>query len=59
MKPVTQWEVASLNHSDSRWAVERSVINDEGKYQLERHRATYSLFERAQQMAEQLNKEDK
>lgn len=57
MKPVTPWEPASLNHSDERWAVERSVINEEGMYQMQRHHTTYGSLEKAYQVAEQMNKD--
>jgi hypothetical protein len=30
------WEVNSLNHSDTRYGVSRTIVNSQGRFQLEK-----------------------
>ena len=48
------WEAYSLDHSDERWGVARSVINSQGKYQSEKYPKTFKSEAQAQRQAELL-----
>jgi hypothetical protein len=50
------WEANSLDHSDTRWGVSRTIINFEGRFQLEKFPKTFRTYESAVAQAEKLNK---
>ena len=50
------WEANSLDHSDTRWGVSRTIINSEGRFQLEKFPKSFRTYESAVAQAEKLNK---
>jgi hypothetical protein len=49
------WEVNSLDHSDTRWGISRSIINSQGRFQLEKFPKTFRSYESAVVQADKLN----
>jgi hypothetical protein len=49
------WEVNSLDHSDIRWGVSRTIINAQGRFQLEKFPKTFRSYESAVVQARKLN----
>lgn len=52
---ITHWQVHSLNAGDTRFGISRTVINDEGKFQIERFTRTFKTFKSALAQANKLN----
>jgi hypothetical protein len=50
------WEVNSLNHSDTRYGVSRTIVNSQGRFQLEKFPKTFRTYESAVAQANKLNK---
>jgi hypothetical protein len=50
-----EWEVHSLDHSDTRYGIGRTAITEDGKFQFERYHKTFSTFESATRHAKKLN----
>ena len=48
------WEAYSLDHSDERWGVGRTVVNAQGRHQWEKAPKTFKTLEQAQRHAELL-----
>lgn len=55
MIEITHWHVHSLNAGDTRFGISRTVINDEGKFQIERFTRTFKTFKSALAQANKLN----
>ena len=49
------WEAKSLDHSDTRWGVSRTVVNAQGLFQLEKFTKTFRSYESAVAQANKLN----
>ena len=49
------WEVYSLNPSDTQWGISRTVVNAQGRFQLEKFAKTFKSMESAVAQADQLN----
>lgn len=49
------WEVNSLDHSDTRWGVSRTIVNAQGRFQLEKFSKTFRTYESAVAQADRLN----
>jgi hypothetical protein len=49
------WEVISLDHSDTRWGVSRTIVNAQGRFQLEKFPKTFRSYESAVAQADKLN----
>lgn len=49
------WEVYSLNPSDTWWGISRTVVNAQGRFQLEKHVKIFKSYESAVSQANQLN----
>ena len=54
---MNEWGVISLDHSDERFGVEKTIINGDGKYQSLKYKRTFSSYQSAKTKADQLNKE--
>ena len=52
---ITHWHVHSLNAGDTRFGISRTVVNSEGKLQLERFIRTFKTFKSALAQANKLN----
>lgn len=50
-----EWEVHSLDHSDTRYGIGRTVITEDEKFQFERYNKTFSTLDSATRYAKQLN----
>ena len=55
MIELTYWHVHSLNAGDTRFGIARTVINSEGKFQIERFIRTFKTFKSALAQANKLN----
>jgi hypothetical protein len=55
MIELTHWHVHSLNAGDTRFGISRTVINSEGKFQIERFTRTFKTFKSAFSQANKLN----
>ncbi len=51
----TEWQVYSLNAGDTRFGIARTVVNAEGRFQLERFAKTFASFQSALAQANKLN----
>lgn len=49
------WKIYSLNPSDNRWGISRTVINSQGFFQLEKYTKIFKSLESAQTQANKLN----
>jgi hypothetical protein len=49
------WEANSLDHSDTRWGVSRTVVNAQGLFQLEKFPKTFRTYESAVAQVNKLN----
>lgn len=54
---MNHWEAVSLDHNDERFGVEKTIINERGKYQLVKYKRTFSTYQSAKAKAEKLNRE--
>lgn len=53
---MNEWEVVSLDHSDEKFGVEKTIINGDGKYQSLKYKGTFKSYQSAKTKADQLNK---
>ncbi len=51
----TEWQVYSLDAGDTRFGIARTVVNSEGRFQLERFNKTFKSIESAMAQANKLN----
>jgi hypothetical protein len=49
------WEVNSLDPSDTQWGISRTVVNAQGRFQLEKHVKIFKSYESALAQARKLN----
>lgn len=54
-KYPTAWAVSAVGPSDEKFEVTRTVINSQGKYQIEKHGKTFASSEAAEEAAKKLN----
>ena len=52
-----KWEAYSLDHTDERFGVGRSIVVN-GKYQLDKYHRTFKSMASAMNKAKQLNEEE-
>jgi hypothetical protein len=48
---IDPWTVESLDHSDTKWGLCRSVINVEGRYENKKYPLTFDSYEDAAAVA--------
>lgn len=51
------WQVVSLDHSDTKWGLSRSIINVMGRYENDRYPHTFKSLEEATAAASVANKD--
>jgi hypothetical protein len=49
------WEVNSLNPGDTQWGISRTVVNAQGRFQLEKHVKIFKSYESALAQVNKLN----
>jgi hypothetical protein len=49
------WQANSLNHSDTRYGVSRTIVNSQGRFQLEKFPKTFATYKSAVAQADKLN----